>query len=145
MRQTKKLLLSLFAVTLVAACTDNGVFNPLSDASGTYTLTVYQGKSIPATFPTFVVTSGTLVLRNNGTFTESNNYTANSSGQTSQFVSQGTWTLNGTSLSLVAPAQNGDNPRNVNGTLDFDVNGVATVGYSEVDVNGVLQSYEYKR
>ncbi len=144
MRQTKRLV-SLIAVMLIAACTDNGIFNPMNDASGTYTLTVYQGKSIPATFSTFVVTGGTLVLNNNGTFTETNNFTPVPQGQPFQFVSSGTWQLNGTDLQLFAPAQNGNSARNVSGTLDFDVNGTATVGYSELDGNGTLQAYEYKR
>ena len=103
MRQTRKLALGLLAVALATACTDNGVFNPLNNASGTYTLTVYQGRSIPATFTTFIVTGGTLVLSNNGNFSETNNFSDRSTGQASQFVSQGTWTLNGNQLSLFAP------------------------------------------
>ena len=145
MRQTRKLALGLLAVALATACTDNGVFNPLNNASGTYTLTVSQGRTIPATFTTFVVTGGTLVLSNNGNFSETNNFSDRSTGQASQFVSQGTWTLNGDQLSLFAPPQNGDSQRNISGTLDFDANNVATVSYTEVDNNGVLQSYEYKR
>ena len=84
MRQTKRLL-TLVAVILIAACTDNGIFNPLDNASGTYTLTVYAGRSIPATYviqagdpnypnypngATFTVTGGTMVLNSNGTFVE---------------------------------------------------------------------------
>ncbi|HMH25457.1 MAG TPA: hypothetical protein VK542_02595, partial [Gemmatimonadaceae bacterium] len=85
---TKKsrLLLTLTAATpLLFACTDNGIFNPLNDASGTYQLTVYAGKTMPATFiiqagdpqfpeapngGTLVVTDGTLVLQNSGAFVE---------------------------------------------------------------------------
>src|SRR3954465_4856958 len=103
MRQTRKLAFGLLAVALVTACTDNGVFNPLNDASGNYTLTVYQGRTIPATFPNFIVTSGTLALNSNGNFTETNNFQDRSTGQVTQFVSQGTWNLNGDQLSLFAP------------------------------------------
>ena len=49
MRQTKRLL-SVIGILLIAACTDNGIFNPLNNAAGTYTLTVYAGKTLPATF-----------------------------------------------------------------------------------------------
>src|SRR5712671_1733334 len=47
-----KRLLSLTAVAtplFFAACSDNP-FNPINDASGTYQLTVYAGRSIPATY-----------------------------------------------------------------------------------------------
>ena len=162
MRQTKRLL-TLLAVILIAACTDNGIFNPLDNASGTYTLTVYAGRSIPATYviqagdpnypnypngATFVVTGGTMVLNSNGTFTETNNYQTTPTGGSavpSQFVSTGTWTLNGTTFSLFAPAQNGNAARNVSGTLDTDANGVLTVNYQEPNQTGGFDSFEYKR
>src|SRR4051812_44878673 len=160
MRQTRRLL-SLIAVVALAACTDNGIFNPNQDWSGSYTLTVFAGKSVPATytfqpgdpdFPnggTFVVNNGTLQLNNNGSFTETNNYTTTQNGQASeqqQFVSSGTWTNNGTNFTLFAPAQNGNPSRNVTGTLDVDTQGRATVFYQEVDQGtGQVESYEYKR
>jgi len=153
---TKKsrLLLTLTAATplLFAACTDNGIFNPLQDASGTYQLTVYAGKTMPATFtiqpgdPNFpeAPTDGTLVLQNNGTFVETNNYTITPTGQSGtahQFVSSGTWSLNGTSFTLTDQSLQ----RFDTGTLDTDANGRLTVNYTEDTGNGVFQSYEYKR
>jgi len=160
---TKKsrLLLTLTAATplLFAACTDNGIFNPLQNASGTYQLTVYAGKTMPATFTiqpgdpnfpeapnggTLVVTDGTLVLQNNGTFVETNNYTITPTGQSGtahQFVSSGTWSLNGTSFTLTDQSLQ----RFDTGTLDTDANGRLTVNYTEDAGNGVFQSYEYKR
>src|SRR6476620_9295439 len=47
-----KLLLSLTAAVplLFAACTDNGIFHPLNDAAGAYTLTVYKGVTTPHTY-----------------------------------------------------------------------------------------------
>jgi hypothetical protein len=160
---TKKsrLLLTLSAATplLFAACTDNGIFNPLSNAAGTYQLTVYAGKTMPATFTinpgdtnfpeapnggTLVVTDGTLVLQNNGTFVETNNYTitpTGQSGQAHQFVSSGTWTLSGTTFTLSDQSLQ----RFDTGTLDTDANGRLTVNYTEDSGNGVFQSYEYKR
>jgi hypothetical protein len=154
-RHTKKLL-SLTAVVLLAACTDNSLTNPFQNAVGTYQLTVYAGRSIPAnytiqpgdpTYPngaTFVVTDGDLVLNSNGTFVETNNYTITPTGQAGQrqaFVSSGTWTMQGTTtLFLTAPVQNGNPARNVQGTLDVD-----TISYQESDGAGGFDAFEYKR
>ena len=160
---TKKsrLLLTLTAATplLFAACTDNGIFNPLQDASGTYQLTVYAGKIMPATFTInpgdpnfpeapnggiFLVTDGTLVLQNNGGFVETNNYTVTPTGQNAiahQFVSSGTWTLSGTTFTL----SDQQLQRFDTGTLAPDANGNLTVNYTEDGGNGVFQSFEYKR
>jgi hypothetical protein len=152
-----KLLLSLTAAVplLFAACTDNGIFNPLDDAAGTYQLTVYKGASIPHTYTvqpgdpvwsgvmpnggSYSVDDGNLVLRSDGSFTETNNYTitpAGSSSQPSYFVSQGSWNVSGTQLQLYSANEG----RNVTGVLDLD-----TINYQELDENGVLQSYEYRR
>ena len=162
MRQTKRLL-SLIAVVLIAACTDNSISNPMTDAAGTYQLTVYAGRTIPATYTiqpgdpnwpaypngaTFVVTGGTLALNSNGTFTETNTYQITPPGgspDNTSFVSSGTWTLNGTNFNMFAPAQSGNAARNVTGTLDTDVNGVLTVNYQEDNGNGGLDSFEYKQ
>lgn len=155
-----KLLLSLTAATplLFAACTDNSIFNPLDDAAGTYQLTVYAGRSIPATYtiqpgdpnyPSYpngailVVSGGTLVLNSNGTFTETNNYVFTPTGGTSEnaaFVSTGTWTLSGMELNLSAPPQNNNPSRNVFGTLDVD-----TINYVESDGAGGFSAFEYRR
>jgi hypothetical protein len=156
-----KLFLSLTAATplVFAACTDNSIFNPMANASGTYQLTVYAGKSIPANYTiqpgdpnypnypngaAFSVTGGTMVLNNNGTFIETNYYTTTPTGQASQntnFVRTGTWTLSNTNLTLSIPAQNGRAAMYDSGTLDIN-----TINYQEDGGAGVgLQSYEYKR
>ena len=156
-----KLLLSLTAAApllFAAACTDNGIFNPLADAAGTYQLTVYAGKSVspqgPAhyviqpndpnypDFPngaTLDVTDGSLVLNSNGTYTETNNYVITPTGESSLtrfFRSQGSWNLNGTDLTLSSQQEN----RFVTGTLDLD-----TINYQEANGNGGFDSFEYKR
>jgi hypothetical protein len=152
-----KLFLSLTAAVpllFAAACTDNGIFNPLADAAGTYQLTVYAGKSLTAHYViqpndpdypsmpnggTLDVTDGSLVLNSNGTYTEINNYIVTPSGQSSVnqfFRDQGTWDLNGTDLTLSSQQAN----RFVTGTLDVD-----TINYQEPDGNGGFDSFEYKR
>jgi hypothetical protein len=160
---TKKsrLFLGLTVATplLFAACTDNGIFNPMSDAAGDYQLTVYAGKSLvahyqiqpgDATYPngaSFDVVGGDLNLSSNGTFVETNNYVITPTGGSSAnstFASSGSWTLNGTTLTLNAPAQNGNISRFVTGTLEPDVNNKLTINYQE-DSGAGLDSYEYKR
>ena len=160
---TKKssLLLGLTAAAplLFAACTDNSILNPMANAAGTYQLTVYAGKSIQASFTiqagdfnypqapnggTLIVTGGTLVLNNNGTFLETDNYTIvpNDRATTqTQYISSGTWTLNGTAFTLSDPSRN----RQDYGTLQADLNNNLTVNYTEDDGTGTFQSYEYKR
>lgn len=151
MRQTKRLL-SLTAVMLIAACTDNSLTNPLNDAAGTYHLTVFANRSLPYTYTvsagqdselpnggTVRATDGSMVLNPNGTFIETNNFIKTPTGGqafTSSFVSTGTYTV--TSLgdvTLTAPRQNGYNERFLSGTWD-----VNTISY----VEGGL-TFEYRR
>ena len=148
-RKVRRLLaVTAAAPLLVVGCTDNGIFNPIQDASGTYQLTVFQGRSMPAHInytdgSTLDVTSGNIVLRNDGTFTETNNYVATAAGQQPQnvsFVRNGQWTISGMDLTLFAPAQNNNPSVTIAATLDVD-----TITYQEIDSNGVQQSYEYKR
>lgn len=150
---TKKVRM-LLAVTaaaplLIAGCTDNGIFNPIGSASGTYQLSVFQGHSMPAHITysdgsTLDVPSGNIVLSNNGNFVETNNYVATAYGQPSQnyqFIRSGTWTISGTDLTLYVPAQNNNPSTTIAATLDSD----NTITYQELDENGIVQSYEYKR
>jgi hypothetical protein len=158
-RKSRLLLGVIAAPLLFAACTDNSIFNPMANAAGTYQLAVFAGRVIPATFTiqpgdpnypqapnggTLVVTGGNLVLSNNGTFVETNVYSLTPSGGSSQqiqFVSSGTWNLNGTTFSLSDPARG----RQVTGTLEADINNNLTVNYMENDGTGTFQSYEYIR
>jgi hypothetical protein len=156
-----KLLLGLTAAAplLFAACTDNSIFNPMADAAGTYQLTVFAGKSIQASFTiqpgdinfpqapnggTLVVTGGTLVLSNNGTFVETDFYTIVPNDRPTvqtQYVSSGTWNLNGAFFSLSDPSRG----RQASGTLEADLNNNLTVNYTEDDGTGTFNSFEYKR
>ncbi len=163
MRHMKKLL-GLTAVMLLAACTDNGIFDPRVDAAGTYQLTVYGGKSIPAHYViqpgtpgyeqslpnggTLDVTAGDLVLNSNGTFTETNDLVLTPpSGPPSNrtFLRNGTWTLFGETLTL--DSGSGVNAIRDDGTITVDANGRSTVNYLEDDGSGTgtFLSFEYKR
>ena len=155
MRHTKRLL-SVIAVMLVAACTDNSLTNPYGNVSGTYQLTVFAGRTLPATYTysagqvsalpnggTIQWTGGTMVLNSNGTFVETNAYTATDNvngSQSGSFISSGTYTVNGTNFTLSAPAQNGVAQRYGTGTIQFN-----TINYDENNGDGTTSSYEYKR
>jgi hypothetical protein len=164
MRQTKRLL-SFIGILLIAACTDNGIFNPLNNAAGSYTLTVYAGKTLPATYiiqpgdpnwpqypngATYVITDGNVDLRSDGTFTEINNYRITPTGQSTvngTFSRIGTWNVSSTTddLTLFIPAQNGFSAMTDSGTLTEDANGRLTINYTEDIGGGVFESFEYKR
>ncbi len=155
MRHTKRLL-SVIAVMLVAACTDNSLTNPYGNVSGTYQLTVFAGRTLPAPYTysagqvsalpnggTIQWTGGTMVLNSNGTFVETNDYTATDNvngSQSGSFISSGTYTVNGTNFTLSAPAQNGVAQRYGTGTIQFN-----TINYDENNGDGTTSSYEYKR
>jgi hypothetical protein len=155
MRHTRTLL-SVIAVMLIAACTDNSITNPYGNVSGTYQLTVFAGRSLPATYTyqagqiaalpnggTIQWTDGTMDLRSNGTFVETNNYIVSPVGAQSysdSFISTGTYTVNGINFTLSAPAQNQTAQRYATGTIQFD-----TINYDEDNGNGTTSSYEYKR
>jgi hypothetical protein len=159
MRQTKRAL-SVIAVMLVAACTDNSINSPYRDVAGTYQLTVFSGRTLPATYTysagqisalpnggTIQWTDGTMVLSTNGTFVETNNYIATPNGgnaQSGSFISSGTYTLSGTNFTLSAPAQNGVPQRSATGTIQV-VNGVEIINYDENNGDGTTSSYEYQR
>ena len=162
--RTSRLFLSLTAAPLlVAACTDNTLTNPLNDADGTYHLTVYDGRSVPTTYTinpgdpaypdypngaTFVVSNGTMVLNSNGTFVETNNYVFTPTGEPAepqQFVSNGTWTLDGEDFHFTAPAQNNNGPRNIFGTITENVSGKLVINYQESNGSGAPSPYEYLR
>jgi len=147
-----RLLLSLTAATplLFAACTDNSIVGP-GDVAGTYQLTIFGNFTTPYQYTvqpgqdselpnggTVLVTDGTLVLNANGTFIETNNFTKTPPGGpsfASAFVSSGTFTVNGTAFTMLAPQQNGYAARNINGAVQLD-----TVNYTEGGF-----TYEYRR
>ena len=161
-RKSRLLLTLATAPLLVVACTDNTGVNPLNDAAGTYQLTVYDGRTIPATYTinpgdpnypeypngaTFVVSGGTMVLNSNGTFIETNNYVFTPTGgsaENASFVSSGSWTLNGETFNFSAPPQNNQGQRNISGTLSENLNGVLIINYQEANGSGGFSAFEYQ-
>jgi hypothetical protein len=154
-----RLLLSLTAATplLFAACHDYGILDPRADAAGTYELTVFAGHSMPnatVNYPpndpnfdsrggSLVATDGTLVLNQNGTFTETNHIIVNVNGAGSTnsiFTSSGTWTVNGDVFTLSDPNKN----RQVSGELALNFDNNYAVSYLE-NGTGSVQPYEYIR
>jgi hypothetical protein len=160
LKRNSRLLLGLMAATplLFAACTDNNdIFGP-DNVAGTYQLSVYAGRSVPVTFTiqpgdtdypngaSFRVVDGELILNSNGTFVETNNYFITPTGEagfTDAFTSSGTWTSNGSTITLNAPPQNGNSSRFVTATFSVD-NNDERINYQEDTGNG-LDSFEYRR
>ena len=155
MRQTKRFL-SLIAVMAIAACTDNSITNPYNNVAGTYQLTVFAGRTLPATYSyqagqiqalpnggTIQWTDGTMVLNSNGTFVETNNFIVSPNGSSSysdSFISSGTYTVSGINFTLTAPPQNQTAQRYATGTIQFD-----TINYDEDNGDGTTSQYEYRR
>jgi len=150
-------LLSVVALAplLLTSCDSSNTFDPFEDAAGTYELSVYAGRSLPATFTcqpgqcgltnggTFVANSGTLVLHEDGNFVETNHYTHTPTGgspQQSTFVSSGFYDIVGDNeIELFAPAQNGIGSRTLNATIEYG-GPFVTIHYNE---DGEV--YEYRR
>ena len=151
-----KYFLSLAAAApllFAAACTDNNIFGP-QNVVGTYQLTIYGGATLPVTLTvnpgsdpelpnggTWRITDGTMNLRSDGTFTETNVITKTpfngGSSFRSDFISDGDFSLNGNSIQFSAPAQGNFNSRFFSGTID-EVDGRLT--YTEDGFN-----FEYRR
>lgn len=136
------------APLLLTAC-DSNPFNP-DDETGTYQLTVYDNVVMPATFNcqpgqcnmpnggTLRVNSGTIVLRSNGTFTETNRFTETPVGSAASSYNltwDGTYEFDGFNLTLFVPAQNNQAARFVDATLEFD-----TIAYTEAG-----EFFQYER
>jgi len=136
------------APLFLTAC-DGSVFNP-NDETGTYQLTVYDSVVMPATFNcqpgqcnmpnggTLRVNSGTIVLRSNGTFTETNRFTETPVGSAASSYNltwDGTYEFDGFNLTLFVPAQNNQAARFVDATLEFD-----TIAYTEAG-----EFFQYER
>jgi len=152
-------LLSVAAIAplLFTSCDSSRTLDPFDDVAGRYELSVFAGRSVPATFTcqpgvcqdtfsnggTIVVHGGTLDLDDDGTFVETNHWTETPTGGAPDdvtFVSTGTYNFTGQNeLTLFAPAQNGIGPRTLDATIEFGAT-QTTIHYIEDE-----RSYEYRR
>jgi hypothetical protein len=152
-------LLSVAAIVplLLTSCDSSSINDPFEDAVGLYELTVFGGRSVPATITcqpgqctqtfsnggTIVVHGGTLELDEDGTFVERNEWTETPTGGQPEdvtFVSVGTYDFTGDNeITLFAPAQNGLASRTLDATIEFG-GPFVTVHYNEGG-----QDYEYRR
>jgi hypothetical protein len=93
----KKLAIALLAVSLAACHDNNNVVTPLLTVPGTYVLQTINGSKLPFTFSDGVtLNSDVLVLKNDGTFTETMKL---ADGRV--FTDTGTYTANNNALTFV--------------------------------------------
>lgn len=109
-RRRALVLAGAFAATAaIAACSgsDNGPSGPVTykDPTGTYLVTTYNGKSLPAavfsdTNYLYELTSGSAALTSDGKYVNVLTFRQTIPGNVSVFVDteQGTWTQNGTTV-----------------------------------------------
>ncbi|HZE08449.1 MAG TPA: hypothetical protein VE110_06790 [Gemmatimonadaceae bacterium] len=151
----RSLALTIAMPLFFVGCKDNGIVNP-SDVAGTYQLTLFRAQPLPVTdtYPagqftdlpnggTVTWTDGTMVLGADKTFVETNNYVLTPTGgqpSNNSFVSNGTYTIDRTTFTLSAPAQNQTIARFATGTLAAN-----TITYQEANAGGTFDSYQYKR
>ncbi len=100
------------AATLVFSSACDGTTDPAASNAGVYALSTINGAVLPFSETTtedgvsftLRVNSGSTDLRSDGTFTQTLAFTVTFNGDSETVVSsvQGTWTMNGTTASLVA-------------------------------------------
>lgn len=144
-KRVKRIFAAVALAPLLLTACEGNPFDPFDEATGTYDLTVFADASVPATFScgpadcpnggTVRVNSGTLVLHADGSYVERNNFTFDEpqGSRNGQFVSTGTFTLNGENLSL----DDDDGTRFINASLQVLPDRIR-VSYDE---DG--ESYEY--
>lgn len=107
----RRMLFLAALVLALPACGDNGTEAEASFA-GTYTLQTIDGHALPFTGEEEVVTSGSLILRADKTWTVT--FTAHDASGDASFTDGGTYTISGNSITLLSSEDN-DNP--VSGTF----------------------------
>ena len=120
----KKLLLMVSAFLLVA-CGGDGPTSPSNNPVGSYSLSQVNGAALPQTyFQNSVgyveVVSGTLVLRQDGSYTETRNNRAvyiTGGTQSSSVVENGTYSITGTQVTFTIPASGGQSALSYTGAI----------------------------
>ena len=106
----KSLVLCLSLLLPLAACGDDGPTDPTQSAVGTYTLVQVNGSPLPAFLGQsgglrIEILSGTMTLRSNKSYTDSENRRRTSAGgvaETYQFIEEGTFTVTGSTVQFHA-------------------------------------------
>lgn len=105
-------ILVLATAFAIVACGGDGPTSPSNQPAGSYSLIQVNGASLPATFfqnsaGHVEVVSGTLVLRPDGSYTETRNnrlvYVSGATESTS-LVENGTYAITGTQVTFTIPA-----------------------------------------
>jgi hypothetical protein len=88
-------LLLLFAATTLVACADSATEPTNASLAGSYTLTTFAGHTLPTPSPDGGnITSGSLMISSNGTFTFTEVLTAGTA------VVPGTYTISGSTITF---------------------------------------------
>lgn len=102
-------LFAVLALALAAACGSDSATNVQASIAGTYSLRTINGTPMPFILAQTganktEVTDDAITLNNGGTWTESGHYrtTTNGVATTSSVVDAGTYTLNGTAITLTS-------------------------------------------
>ena len=102
-------LLACIPLAFTLGCGDNGTNPTNSDIAGTYTLQSIGGTALPYTFQpdattTITLTSDVLTVGSDGTWSEAEDFTQTSNGQTTtgSVNDGGTFTLSGSSVTFVS-------------------------------------------
>lgn len=134
MRRNITRLITLAAVTLIAACSDST--GPNADVTGSYDLVTLNGSGLPIVVSfdptsTLRITGGNVTLNSNNTFTSSGSYQetfANGQTTTGTEACDGTYTRNGNSITFTEVTVANTNCGGVyNGT--WDGNDTITVAF----------------
>lgn len=136
-------ILAAVLVMLVAACRGDGPTAPANQPTGTYALVQVNGTSLPTTFfqnsagrAEFV--SGTLVLRTDGSYTETRNtrlvFTLGGT-ENSTLVENGTYSITGSQVTFTIPASESQSAVSYTGALS---NGTVTYTWNNI-------AYHYQR
>jgi len=138
MRRTLRLVLVLVSA-LAAACSGDGPTGSSEErVAGTYTMTQVNGQNLPMTvFQSSAgrveVTSGTLVLRADRSYTETVQIRiipVGESARNDQAIENGTYTMSGTSITFTVPPSGGEPGYSYSGSVNGNVLTYSSEGVS---------------
>lgn len=126
---------AILLLALTASCGDNNSTNPATaSVAGTYTLRTINGTALPFTLfgsgaNKVEITSDVVVLNEGGTWTETGNVRTTTNGQATNESStdSGTYTRNGTAITLTSAASGSLSGTVSNGTLTLTDQGLSAV------------------